>query len=133
MTNQAVSDAVVESMNRINQAWLAGRIDDIAPMIHPDVTTVIPGFSGRVQGRDLFLKGFRDFYQSATIHEFRETESAVDVIGDTAVLSFLFAMVYDRDGGRYRATGRDFWIFHRDAAEWVAIWRTMLDLGETDA
>ena len=133
MNNQAVSDAVVETMNRINQAWLGGRIDDMAPMIHQDVVMVIPGFSGRTQGRDQFLKGFREFYQSATIHEFRETERAVDVVGDTAVVSFLFAMVYERNGGRYRATGRDFWVFHREAAEWVAVWRTMFDLDETDA
>ena len=132
MTNQAVSD-VVESMNRINQAWLAGRIDDMAPMIHPDVIMVVPGFAGRAQGRDPFLKGFREFYQSATIQEFRETERAVDVVGDTAVVSFLFAMVYERNGGHYRATGRDFWVFHREAAEWVAVWRTMFDLDETDA
>jgi len=133
MTNQAVSDVVVESMNRINQAWLAGRIDDMAPMIHPDVIMVVPGFAGRAQGRDPFLKGFREFYQSATIHEFRETERAVDVVGDTAVVSFLFAMVYERNGGRYRATGRDFWVFHREGAEWVAVWRTMFDLDEADA
>jgi len=133
MTNQAVSDVVVESMNRINQAWLAGRIDDMAPMIHPDVIMVVPGFAGRAQGRDPFLKGFREFYQSATIHEFRETERAVDVVGDTAVVSFLFAMVYERNGGRYRATGRDFWVFHREGAEWIAVWRTMFDLDEADA
>jgi ketosteroid isomerase-like protein len=133
MTNQAVSGVVAESMNRINQAWLAGRIDDMAPMIHPDVIMVVPGFAGRAQGRDPFLKGFREFYQSATIHEFGETERVVDVVGDTAVVSFLFAMVYERNGGRYRATGRDFWVFHREAAEWVAVWRTMFDLGETDA
>jgi len=133
MTNQAVSDAVVESMNRINQAWLAGRIDDMEPMIHPDVIMVIPGFVGRVQGRDQFLKGFREFYQSATIHEFSETDTAVDVMGDTAVIIFLFAMIYERSGGRYRATGRDFWVFHREGAEWVAVWRTMFDLDEADA
>jgi hypothetical protein len=66
---------------------------------------VIPGFVGRVQGRDQFLKGFREFHQSATIHEFSETDTAVDVMGDTAVIIFLFAMIYERSGGRYRATG----------------------------
>lgn len=58
---------------------------------------------------------------------------AVDVVGDTAMISFLFAMVYERNSRRYRATGRDFWIFHREGAAWLAVWRTMFDLGETDA
>ena len=35
----------------------------------------------------------------------------VDVVGETAVVSFAFAMVYERDGASYRATGRDLWVF----------------------
>jgi hypothetical protein len=29
--------------------------------------------------------------------------------------------------------GRDFWVFHREGAEWIAVWRTMFDLDEADA
>jgi hypothetical protein len=133
VSTQADREAVVETMHRINQSWLAGRIDDMAPMIHPDMVMALPGFSGRTQGRDQFLDGFRQFYQTATIHDLHETETAVDVVSDTAVLSSLFDMVYERNGGRFRATGRDFWVFHREAAAWIAVWRTMFDLQETDA
>jgi len=42
-------------------------------------------------------------------------------------------MVYERSGERSRATGRDLWVFVRQGGEWVAIWRTMLDLAEQPA
>jgi hypothetical protein len=42
-------------------------------------------------------------------------------------------MVYERSGGRYRSTGRDFWIFARQGDAWLAVWRTMLDLAEQPA
>ena len=133
MSNEADHQAVVETMQRINQAWLAGQIDDMVPMIHTDVIMMVPGFSSRTQGRDQFLNGFREFSRTATIDEFRESDMTVDLVSDTAVLSFLFEMVYERSGGRYRATGRDLWVFDREAGAWVAVWRTMFDLDEIDA
>jgi hypothetical protein len=41
-------------------------------------------------------------------------------------------MLYERNGRRFRATGRDFWYPARRAA-WIAVWRTMFDVQETDA
>jgi hypothetical protein len=45
----------------------------------------------------------------------------MDVVGDTAVVSFTYEMVYERAGNRSRATGRDLWVFVRQGDEWVAI------------
>ena len=67
---------------------------------------------------------------TARIQEFREHDRQVDVAGDTAVISFRYDMVYERAGERYRATGRDLWVFQQQDAEWIAVWRTMLDMEE---
>jgi hypothetical protein len=80
-----------------------------------------------------FLAGFRDFILNATIHEFHEHDHQIDVVGDTAVVTFAYEMRYERSGERYRATGRDFWVFQRQGIAWVAVWRTMLDLNESAA
>lgn len=117
----------------INQAWIEGRVDGIAPYVHPDMTMVFPGFAGRAEGREALIAGFRDFCENATVHEFREHDHDIDVAGDTAVVSFRYEMVYERSGGRYRATGRDLWVLQLVAGEWRAVWRTMLDVDETDA
>lgn len=117
----------------INQAWLDGRVDGIAPHIHPDIIMVFPGFAGRVEGREALLAGFRDFCENATVHEFREHDHGIDVAGDTAVVSFRYEMVYERSGERYRSSGRDLWVVQLDAGEWRAVWRTMLDVEETSA
>jgi ketosteroid isomerase-like protein len=120
-------------LRRINQAWLSGRIDDLVPLVHPGIVTVVPGFAAGIQGRDAFLAGFRDFCQSATIHEFREHDYRVDVVGDTAVATFRYEMLYERSGERYRCTGRDLWVFQRQDGGWIAVWRTMLDMEENPA
>jgi hypothetical protein len=133
MIEESKRERAATRMRQINQAWLDGRVEDLAQCVHPDIVMVVPGFSGRCQGRDVFLAGFQDFCQNATTHEFREDDLQVDVAADTAVVSFRYEMIYERSGERYRATGRDLWVFQLTGGEWLAVWRTMLDLQEDAA
>jgi prepilin-type processing-associated H-X9-DG protein len=120
-------------MRRINQAWLDGHVEDLAPMVHPEMVMVFPGFAGRMQGRDAFLAGFRDFCQNAKVHYFRDHDHQVDVTGSVAAVTFRYEMIYERSRERFRSTGRDLWVFQSHNKEWVAVWRTMLDVVENPA
>jgi ketosteroid isomerase-like protein len=125
--------AVSEALRRINRAWLEGRPNDIAPLLHPAMSMVYPGFAGRSVGREMIVAGFVDFCANARVISYREDDAQVDVAGDTAVASNTFDMVYERTGETYHATGRDLWVFTRHNGEWVGAWRTMLDLAEHPA
>ena len=125
--------AISAALERINRAWLDRRPDDLVPLFHPDMTMVYPGFAGRAEGREAIVAGFADFCMNATVSDYHETDHQVDVIGDTAVASFAYEMLYERSGTRSRATGRDLWVFARHRAEWIAVWRTMLDMAESPA
>src|ERR1700716_2308338 len=98
MVDESTREAAATAMRQINQAWLDGRVQDLASMVHSKIIMVVPDFAGRTQGRDEFLAGFRDFRQNATIHEFREYDHQVDVAGDTAVVTFRYDMLYERGG-----------------------------------
>jgi uncharacterized protein (TIGR02246 family) len=117
-------------LRRINQAWLQGRPGDAAQLFHTDIVMVFPGFAGRVQGREAMVNGLVDFCTNAQVHAFEEHDHQIDVIGSTAVASFAFTMTYERNRQRFRSTGRDVWIFARSGTEWLAVWRTMLDVAE---
>jgi hypothetical protein len=131
--SKSEGEGVVAVMRRINAAWLGGRVEDLAALVHPTVVMVFPGFAGRAQGRERLLAGFRDFCQNAIVREFREDDQQVDVVGDTAVVSFRYEMLYERSAKRYRATGRDLWVFARHGETWLAVWRAMLDSNENPA
>jgi hypothetical protein len=105
-------------------------VEELAPLFHPDIVMVIPGFQGSVQGRDALLAGFSDFCENAKVHEYSERDHLCNVVGDTAVISARFEMVYERSGERYRSSGRDLWVFQYESNEWIAVWRTMLDIEE---
>jgi len=131
--DESIRENAAAAMHQINQAWLNGRVDDLAPLVHPEIVMVLPDFAAKVQGRERFLAGFRDFCQNAAIQDFREQDQQVDVIGDTAVIMFRYEMVYVRSGQRYRANGRDLWVFERQKGAWIAIWRAMLEMKEDAA
>ena len=38
-------EAVAATMGRINRAWLDGQVEDLGPLLHPEVVMVVPGFS----------------------------------------------------------------------------------------
>lgn len=126
-------ERVAEAMRQINDAWLAGRADDLAALVHPEIVMVFPSFAGRIQGREAFLAGFRDFCENARIRQFREDEHQIDIAGGTAVVNFGYEMLYERSAKQYRVTGRDLWVFGKHGPGWVAVWRTMLDLNEMAA
>src|SRR5436190_21056761 len=106
-------ERVAAAMRKINDAWLEGRVDDLAALVHPDIVMALPGFAGRAQGRERFLAGFRGFRQNAIVHDFRQDDEQADVVGETGVVSFRYEMLYERSGARYRATGRDVWVFEK--------------------
>jgi uncharacterized protein (TIGR02246 family) len=130
MSTERDKAEVAAAMGRINDAWLGRRPEDLAPLLHPDVTLAPPGFVGRAVGRAALVAGFADFCANATVHEYQEAGREVDVVGPTAVVSYTYEMTYEHGGGRYRATGRDLWVFCRQDGEWLAAWRTMLDIDE---
>jgi hypothetical protein len=130
MQSQIAPKTVSAAVQRINRTWLDGRPQDLVALFHPNITLVFPGFGGRTEGREAVVAGFTDFCSNVTVHEYREADHQADVIGDTAVASFTYEMVYERSGKRSLATGRDLWVFVRQGHEWIAVWRTMLDLAE---
>ena len=77
--------------------------------------------------------GDDDFCSNATVHEFHDRDMQIDVAGRTAVVTIQYEMVYERSDARYRATGRDLWVFERHGDSCLAVWRTMLDMQENAA
>lgn len=131
--DESKRESAAAAMRQINQAWLKGQVEDLAPLVHSEIVMVFPDFAGKVQGREDFLAGFRDFCQNAIIHEFHEHDQQVDVAGDTAVINFRYEMVYERSGERYRANGRDLWVFEQRDGAWITVWRAMLEMKEGSA
>ena len=121
------------AMRQINEAWMKGRLDELASMLHREIVMAPPGFGGRAQGRDAILGGFRDYCENAKTVEFNEHDLQADVIGDVAIVTFRYDIVYERAGTRSRASGRDLWVLQKHSGTWLGVWRTLFDSEEHPA
>jgi len=98
--------------------------------LYPDIVMKYPGFSGEVIGRDALLASFVEFCTNARVLEYQESNEQINVIGNCAVASFQFEMLYERTQYQERSKGRDLWVFQCISDTWVAVWRTMMELEE---
>jgi uncharacterized protein (TIGR02246 family) len=119
------SDAVRAATARINAAWQERRYDDLGQMFAEDMVFTLPGFSGRLEGRDAIAASYREFMERARLTSYREEQLAVHVWGDTAIASYRWDMTWSADGVPNHETGHDIFAFRRANGAWLAIWRTM--------
>ncbi|HUA92069.1 MAG TPA: nuclear transport factor 2 family protein [Terracidiphilus sp.] len=112
----------------INAAWREGHPSSMRESLHPDIAIVPPGFTQTLRGRDMLVASFEEFCKNAKVLEYEETDEHIDVVGDCAVATFRFRMLYERAAYREDCSGRDLWIFERRDGRWLAVWRAMLEL-----
>jgi ketosteroid isomerase-like protein len=128
--NQPESE-VHRTIAAINQAWRTGHVSDMAQHLHPDIVVKFPKFSGQLVGREKLLAGFEEFCTNARVIEYSESDEQIEVIGNCAVVSFQFDMLYERPAYRERSRGRDLWVMQRESDRWLAVWRTLTELTES--
>jgi uncharacterized protein (TIGR02246 family) len=106
-----------------NEAWRSGRPEDVASLFHRDVVMESPDGVVLCRGRQAMVASFLAYTRSvATVH-FRETDHAVHVVGDTAIVSYGFEVIYEVEGKRHDEIGRERLVFVFDGGRWSAIWR----------
>jgi len=117
-------------LSAINQAWRSNSPLEMSQYLHSDIVMTFPGFSGEVAGRGALLASFVEFCSNARVLEYQESNEQINVIGDCAVVSFQFEMLYERAKYQERSKGRDIWVFQYISKKWIAVWRTMMELEE---
>jgi ketosteroid isomerase-like protein len=114
----------------INAAWREGHPLSMLDHLHPEITMAFPGFKGAIRGRDAFVASYVEFCANARVIEYEESDESIDVIGDCAIATFRFRMLYERATYREDSAGRDLWVFRKQGDQWIAVWRTMMELAE---
>ena len=125
--------AVQRVLDRIQTSWRAGRPEEMAPFLAPDITFVFPGFSMRLIGRDRLIESYRDFLASSRLSSYREERRSIEGGQTAALAEIAFDMTYTRAGTDWRSHGIELWALERRGSGWIAFWRTMQELTEEPA
>ena len=125
--------AVLRVLDRIQRAWREGPLEEMAPLLDPEITFVFPGFSMRLTGRDRLLESYREFLSSSRLRSYREDRRSVIGGRNAALVEIAFDMTYARDGQDWRVHGIELWGLERRGEGWIAFFRTMQELTEEKA
>jgi uncharacterized protein (TIGR02246 family) len=115
-----------ELIRQGNRAWMAGAVHQISDLFDEKAVIVAPGAQGRVEGREAIVKSYEDYIHHARTHAFEEQEHAIDVFGDTAVVTYRFEVRYTLEGEDEERdeAGQEVLVLRRGAGGWKVIWRT---------
>ncbi len=119
-------EAIRGLLRRINNAWLTRHTEELEDCLHLEMVIAAPGLQVRGEGREACIRSYDDFMGAAVVDEFRESEPAIDVCGDTAVATFGWEMAWTMHGRTDREKGHDLFVFSRQDGRWWAVWRTIL-------
>jgi len=113
-------------VNKINEAWLKGRPQDLQEYFHPEIVIKGPGFEEMARGREACVRSYEDFTRQAKVREFKVSAVAVDLCSNTAVATCPWEITYEMKGQVYHESGQDLFVFTRNEGRWQVIWRAVL-------
>ncbi len=122
----AGEEGVSATIARITAAWMEGRWTDLGDQLHERM--VVTHADGRIDGRDAVVRSHREFIESVTVEDYRQTGQEIDVFGATAVATVRWWMRTAGASGPERHSGRDHYVLEYDPerGDWIALWQSMI-------
>jgi uncharacterized protein (TIGR02246 family) len=115
-------------LRKLSVAWQNRRYEELADLFDDKIVMVLPAFSGRIEGREAVVDGYREFMETAAVSDYQEDLPTIDVWGDTAIASYHWEMTWISGAKVESAAGYDAFVFARSSdgdGSWRAVWRTM--------
>jgi uncharacterized protein (TIGR02246 family) len=116
---------VRQVLERINDAWRSGQLDQLADCFHPDMVIVGPGNQELARGRDACVASYGAFLRDCSVRAYRESGLSVREWGNVAVATYAWEMDYEQGGRLQREAGTDLFVFERQGEGWRAVWRAV--------
>lgn len=124
----AGEEGVAATLARITAGWMEQRWDELRERFDPRMVMVLPGFSGRLEGREAVVAHYRELMERVAVTDYREDSPEIDVWESTATATVRWRMEWTDAGRPGRHSGRDLFVlaYDPDQGEWRALWRTMI-------
>ena len=110
----------------LNEAWRAGRFEELAEFYHPDVILLPPDAGLPIAGRTAVVASYQEFAEAATLHDFEITSLDCHPFDGATVCHMRFEIEYEIEHGRFRESGLEVYVVTNDAeaARPVIVWRS---------
>ena len=114
-------ESTIREMNRCwTEKWDEARFREY---IHPDAVAIVPTTSGRLEGQDAYVSGWRAFCETAVIRQWKESNHKVQVFagGKSAVVTCFFSITFEIGGQMQIMHGRDMFFLIKEGRKWLVV------------
>jgi len=115
--------AIRDFIERLNQAWQAGRYDELPAYYHPEVVLLPPDAGAAIRGREAVVASYADFGAAAQLESFEATDIDVFAFESTCSVHMRFAVRYVYDGRRFEDEGVELYTVQTSGARPEIVWR----------
>ena len=121
---------IVAILSAINDAWRYGPPHEVAARIRSyfsdDAVIVAPNLVRAARGGDAVAASYQAFVETTLVRRAMLGPAEVDVLGDVAVATLTWHMLYAYEGSETVDTGHDVYVFTRRDGRWLVCWREVL-------
>jgi len=111
----------IRAMNRCwTETW---NEEEFRQYIQPGAVAIVPTTPGRLEGRDAYVAGWRDFVNATKIHAWTETDHRIQIYAASkcAVVTYLFSIRFEMGGQEQEMKGRDMLFLIREGKRWLVV------------
>jgi methionine salvage enolase-phosphatase E1 len=122
MDEKKIATDIIATIDAMNRCWTAGwHEEEFRQYIHPDAVAIAPATPGRLEGKEVYVAGWRAFAEAAIIHEWKETGHRVRVYagGKCAVVTYFFTISFAYGTEKQTMQGRDMFFLVREGRKWL--------------
>ena len=122
MDSEKITKEIIDTLRVMNKCWTEGwHEDQFRQYIHPDAVAIAPSTPGRLEGKEAYVAGWRDFAQATVIHEWKESGHKVQVYagGKCAVVTNFFTITFAIGQAKQTIQGRDMFFLVKEGRKWL--------------
>jgi len=122
MDLEKTTKEIIDTLQAMNRCWTEGwHEEEFRQYIHPDAVAIAPTTPGRLEGKEAYVAGWREFAQGAIVHEWKEHGHRVRIFagGKCAVETNFFTITFAMGPVKQTMQGRDMYFLVKDGRKWL--------------
>lgn len=124
MDDDARVREIERTIREMNRCWTESwNEEEFRNYIHPEAVAIVPTVPGRLEGKNQYVAGWRDFARSARVLAWRETDHIVQLYGSgtCAIVTYLFTIRFETAGVVQEMRGRDMLFVVNEKGRWLVV------------
>ncbi len=124
MDDAALTREIITTIRKMNRAWTGSwNEEEFRSYIHTGAVAIVPSAPGRLEGKEAYVAGWRDFAAAAKIQSWSERDHHVQIFasGKCAVATYLFTIRFETGGQVQAIEGRDMFFLVKEKGRWLVV------------